>query len=490
MKTNRYLAVLLALGLSACGEKFIDLVPPSQISANTYFKTAADFNTGVMAAYGALQSSGQYQDQWILAELRTDNTIQLSNANSPATQIDEFTIASTNADLANAWRDHYQGIARCNLLIDRLAASSIPDAQKTQFGGEARFLRALMYFNLVRYFGDVPLVTKEVTDAQEGYQHGRVATKTVYEQIVRDLQEAEKSLPLSFTGVNLGRATRGAAQSLLVKVYLTMAGEPLRDAAKLPLARDKAAEVITAGTYGLLPNYADVFLPQNAYHRESIFEVGFKAGGFGEGSSWTTTFAPTGEYPRVVGIPSGAAFNLPTPDMVRAYAPGDPRFKASMDTGYVDTRGRYVRISFVRKYLSIPFAPGDADNNWPVLRYADLLLMQAEILNELGQTAQALPFVNQVRKRANQPDLAGLTQAQLRLAIERERQVELAFENHRWFDLVRTGRAVEVMNGHFSRSTLTDLNKIRLDPKRDLLYPIPQTQIDINPAGLPQNPGY
>jgi hypothetical protein len=229
----------------------------------------------------------------------------------------------------------------------------------------------------------------------------------------------------------------------------------------------------------LLPSYADIFKPENANHKESIFEVQYKANSQGRGSPFATLFTPRTGNAGILLTGQGATqgYNRPTQDMINAYEAEDMRKDASLAPNWVD-RGVTNNDPYIKKYLSRLSNPSDGDANWIVLRYADVLLMYAEALNEMGMTPQALPYLNQVRTRAGLAEKTDLSQAQLRTALEQERRVELAFEGHRWFDLLRTGRAIEVMNSKGFNIT-----------QRDLLYPIPQSQIDVNPQ-LTQNPGY
>jgi hypothetical protein len=293
----------------------------------------------------------------------------------------------------------------------------------------------------------------------------------VYTTIVSDLTQAGGLLPDSYSGSNVGRATSGAAKSLLGKVYLTR--KQYSEAARV------LKEVIDGGQYALLPSYADVFRVENANHKESIFEVQYKANSQGRGSPFATLFTPRTGNAGILLTGQGATqgYNRPSPDMISAYPAGDLRKDASLAPNWTDG-ARVNNDPYIKKYLSRQSAVSDGDANWFVLRYADVLLMYAEALNELGRTSEASPYLNQIRRRAGLSPLDGLGQAQMRLALEQERRVELAFEGHRWFDLLRTGRAIEVMNSKGFNIT-----------SRDLLYPIPQSQIDINPE-LRQNDGY
>ncbi len=261
MNRKLILTVGLSLSLVACRESFIELAPISQASVATFYRTPADLLNALTGAYSALQSNGQYGQYYVVAEIPSDDTVPvLSGSVTDQDEFDKFYLRTTNPFLAQRWADGYQGIYRANAVIDRSAAIQMDETLKARIIGEAKFLRALMYFNLVRVYGDVPLVINEITDPQQGYQFGRNPATDVYAQIEKDLADAETVLPVSYTGANIGRATRGAVSALLGKVLLTQR--------KYPQAATKLQQVIDAGTYDLLVNYADVFRPANKNHRE------------------------------------------------------------------------------------------------------------------------------------------------------------------------------------------------------------------------------
>ncbi|WP_031530165.1 RagB/SusD family nutrient uptake outer membrane protein [Dyadobacter crusticola] len=478
MKIHK-IALASLVFLSAGCSDFLDLSPRDTANVGNFYKNASDMQAALTAAYGMLAAPGEYGYAYYnVSEVRSDNTMNWEGGgNLPDAELDQFKMSSTNEIIRLMWIDTYRGILACNAVLGHIAGATMDDALRQRFIGEAKFLRALMYFNMVRTFGDVPLVLSETKSVDEGYSQARVPQSEVYTQIITDLTEASAQLPLSYSGNDVGRATRGAAKALLGKVYLTV-----RDYVK---ARDILKEVIAQGTYKLLDDYAALWPVANANNEESIFEVQFKKGGTGTGSSFYNNFAPRNSGSSVIQIGFASGRNIPTTDLINAYEPGDARKAASLAVGYTDnTTGKFVADPYTLKYRDTPFAEGDADNNWVVLRYADILLMYSEALNEVnnGPTAEAYEAINAVRKRAKLAVLpAGLSKAAFGLAIERERQVELAFEGHRWFDLVRTGRSVAVMNAHFNAPVVAEFNAV---------FPIPQTQIDVNPAGIKQNPGY
>ncbi len=477
MKKITILVGLLTLSLTACQDKFLDLAPVSSINTSTYYQTQSDILTALNGAYGALQFAGQYGQYYVLTEIPSDDTYPvLSGTVTDQDQLDKFYLITTNPYTLAAWTDGYRGIYRCNTVIGRIAGITMPETLKNRVIGEAKFLRALMYFNLVRFFGDVPLILTEITDPLQGYDYGRTPVADVYAQIIKDLSEAEAVLPAAYTGADVGRSTSGAAKSLLGNVYLTQKN--------YASALSKLKEVIDAGTYSLLPNYADLFKPANKNSKESIFEVQYKKGNIGEGSNYANNYAPTNSGNAVIAF-GGGGNNIPTADLESSYEPGDLRKAVSLATSYVNASGVKVDAYYIKKYADPPVVVNDSEDDWYVLRYADVLLMYAETLNETGKTTDALTYLNQVRKRAGLANKTITTQADMRLALEQERRVELAFEGHRWFDLVRTNRAIPVLNAKAAaigiKTPLTTTN---------LLFPIPQSQIDINPGKITQNPGY
>jgi hypothetical protein len=478
MKSYRFLVLIGMVIFSSCKDGFLNLAPISETNNLNFYRNQADMLNAVNAAYASLQFSGQYgQSMYAIGEGMSDNT-EILDAQSgiDISQLDAFTTLSNNGIVSVTWNDNYRGILSCNTVIDRIGAVTMNESIKARYIGEAKFLRALMYFNIVRMYGDVPLILKETADVSDGYSYSRNPVSEVYAQIINDLTDSEKTLPATYTGADVGRATSGAAKGLLAKVYLTQKNwqETI----------SKTKEIIDGAAYDLLPLYADIFKISNKNNKESLFEVQFKKGGFGLGSPFNNRFAPRLAGVVVTTIGAGTGHNLPTADINRAYETGDLRKDASMAQGYA-SGSSFVAALYIKKYMDpAPFAAGDADNNWPVMRYADVLLMRAEALNEIGFVAngEALQLLNRIRKRAGLTEKTSqeiTSQSAFRLAVEQERRLELAFENHRWFDLIRTDRAIAVMNS----------KGFKVQPHQ-LLLPIPLTQIEINPSKITQNPGY
>lgn len=429
----------------------------------------------VNGAYSSLQLSGLYGLHLAsIPEMRSDNaTLSWMQGDIDREEIIRFEIKSTNPIVNQIWSDAYESILRCNIVLDRIDGIEMDQALRERNKGEVKFLRALNYFNLVRIFGEVPIVLKEVSSPQEGYDYTRKPVEEIYEQIITDLEDAEQNLPISYPDNEVGRATQGAAKALLGKVYLTN-----KD---YQAAETKLKEVMDMGVYELLPDYTNLWNLSNENSAESIFEIQYTKGGLGVGSRYANAFAPKFSSPQVVSIGGASGFNSPTQDMEDAYEADDLRKDISLASGYYNANGEFVPDKYTKKFLDVPFADDDADNNWIVLRYADVMLMYAEVLNEInnGPTMEAYNMINQIRDRADLDPLNGLDYESFSLALEHERRVELAFEGHRWFDLIRTGRAVEVMT------------EIGYDVEEyQTLFPVPQSQIDINPDGIWQNQGY
>ncbi len=477
-----YRLMLIAAVFSSCSKSFLDLKPISSTTTSNFYQTADDFKNAVNGAYGSLQFGGTYgSDSYVFGEIRSDNSVPVASGSvTDQDEFDRFYIRTTNPYILNRWNDSYRGIARCNPVLGRIGGIAMDTVLKSRYIAEVKFIRALLYFNLVRTYGDVPLVLKEVTDPDEGYTYGRNPKADVYAQIEKDLSDAEAVLPVSYTGADIGRATRGAAKAVLGRVLLTEK--------KYALASAKLREVIALNQYSILPSYADVFRVSNKNNKESVFDVQYKSGGVGQGNSWPNSFAPQNSGNAVIQF-GGSGNNAPTDDLVREYEANDQRRAATVATSYVNAGGVTIPGNFVKKYYDVPATANDNGNNIPVIRYSDVLLMVAECANEAGyqSTGDAFTYLNQVRNRAG---LASRTaadipdQASFRLAMEHERRVEFAFENLRWYDLVRTDRAIPVINGKSAQINL--VNQVTMN---NLVFPIPQSQIDINKGKILQNPG-
>lgn len=492
MKIKILAAVAIVLFATACSDDFTDLKPQTFVSSSSFFQTEADFKQAINGAYTSLRNI--YNNGYIMGEMRSDNSHYVYHENDRADrnvhkeEIADFTNNALNAYSNSQYYAYYEGISKVNAILARIEGVDFSADSKNNIIGQAKFLRAFYYFGLVRYYGAVPLHLNEVLTQGETALP-RSPVDVVYTQILEDVQDAIAKLPVSQP--EKGRATQGAAKTLLGDVNLTLG--------RYSDAEQVLKEVTNMG-YELLPNYADVFDPANKNNLESIFEVQYMQGTQEQQSNWAYQFIPQLTDTGIITGVSGnnqliGGWNTPSEDLLAAYEPGDSRRDASIADGYTDADGNFVEQPFVIKYLHPHQTYNNTDNNWPIYRYADVLLMLAEALNEQGKSAEALQYLNKIRDRAFGAEVATITttnQEELRDIIAHEARIELAFENDRWLDLIRTGRAIEVMN------TYGDEMKERhayLLPRtynvsqEDLLFPIPQREINLNPL-LTQNEGY
>lgn len=466
-----FLTATIAFTQISC-EDDLNVVPETEHTTAGFYKNANDMEATVHAMYGALQRNGLYGYNYhILLETRSDNTFEEEPSNSGGFgDIDLFNRVPTNTVITTTWRDSYIAIQTANIVLNRIdAIPDMPESLKKIRTGEAKFIRALVYYNLAGLYGDVPLVTQETINPSDYFGQQRTPVNEVYGQVILDLKEAQADLPEIQN--EKGRITKGAANTLLGKVYLTAGDAPLAEAA-----------LRAVSGYTLLPNYKDNFGINNENGPESIFEIQFKSelNGNSEGSSFAALFTSQAN-------PGSKGNNVITDDLANSFEAGDERRNEIIPDKVTAT------INISTKYLdeTLPVLE-DGDNNVIVLRYADVKLMLAEALNAQSYVAdgEAFDLLNEIRGRAKLPPLDSTTitnQAEFKEALLKERRHEFFHELHRWLDLKRLGDAIEVMNLHFDSMPATaDIN---LD-QDDLLLPIPQAQIDTDPESITQNPGY
>lgn len=476
MKLTISLLIVVTALLAASCDVF-DASPESNFTPDAFYRNADDAKSAVSAVYDLLLSQNLYnQAMWILMDQSTDDAEWgggRSTVNQAKNDIDKYTFTPSTTTFYTVWSTCYQGINRANAAIGRIPAIDMDAELRDRLVAEAKFLRGFYYFTLVRLFGGVPLVLQE-TESLNNLQVARASVDEVYAQIAQDFTDAETVLPLAYTGADIGRATKGAAKAFLTKMYLTRGD--------WPNASSKAYEVMTLGAgYDLWSSFSDVFLIANKNGKETIFEIQALGGGFGEGSYMQGYMRPS--FDRVNGI-SGFGDDPVTKNLYEAYRSNDLRrdvtLKLYTSTGTPAAPASITFPCYVGKYKD-PTATSNSEgsNNYPLVRYADILLMYAEALNE--QTAgdpDAYDAINKVRNRAGLADLTeGLTQDQFRDSLLLERRLELAFEGHRWYDLVRTNKLIQALNAQ---------NPAIPVAARHYLYPIPQTERDVNPL-LGQN---
>lgn len=455
-----YLACFLALCFSGC-KKFLDLDPISDVTSAAYYKTAAQAETALTAAYDGMQSANYYGfHEFNLSDVQSDNA-EAGGDSPDIFQVDNFTATATNLVLLQHWPQVYTAIGLDNDVIDNVTKMEdgvFAGERKKQILGEARFLRALNYFNLVREYGNIPLQLQQVTKLDNAVINlPQSSAGDVYAAIIEDLQFAADNLPADMAN---GRATKGAALGMLAKVNLT-----LKDWAK---AASLAQQVIDLNKYSTNIPYDNIFTQK--HNSEVIFDIQYTGGT--EGSVLPDLLLP---YP--LATFEFKKFGTPSPGMIAAYEAGDTRKASSI---IMQTTIDGPNFPHVYKYRNA--AAFAAPTNFIVLRYADVKLMLAEALNEISHgDPKALAALNEIRQRASLAPLSYATlstQAAFREAVYKERRVELAFEGHRWSDLVRTGRALSTMQAIYPNITADKL-----------ILPIPQTELDKNKA-LKQNPGY
>lgn len=490
--------VFVAMLFNSCEEALQEQVF-SFVAPDNFYRTATDAEAALVGVYAGFRLIHMYDRQYMIGDMGSDDTFTGEfRGNQDRIQIDEFTVDPNNGIVLERFENSYITINRANAVISRVPGIDMNPQQRDNIINQARFLRALLYFDLVQLYGDVPLKMEETLNVNN-VASPRVNFNRIYDEvIIPDLQAAE-SLPA--TQRLQGQATSNAAKALLARVYLTRAGNQ-DNSPFWALARDKANEVINSGQQMLLSNFRDVFQIQNENSAEHIFSIQFSSLQ-GLQSTFQEFFMPRG-LNSTTG--NGNGVNEPTPDIVQAFEPNDLRFNTSFllqlplangRTNHYDPRRSCVSFPtpcipqpYIGKYLEI--TPPRGNLNYPIIRYSDVLLMFAEAANEAEGVPSAAAFsaINQVRTRAGLPELSpGVNRMQFREAVRKERRLELAFEGIRRYDLVRWGILLEVTRAHFTRFYPNLVGNVR---PHHILFPIPQREIDLNPgiSLADQNPGY
>ncbi len=474
--------------LASC-KKFLTEDPKNLVAITNFYQTENDAVASVNAIYSYLNSTstgstaGVYHSTfWVIAGCASDELNNESIFTPDIDQISKFSESPINNGLQETWTMHYKAITLANIAIARIPGIDMDATLRTRLVNEARFLRGLLYFDMVRMFGSIPLVLSET----EPLTPPVAATDAIYAQIIQDLTAAEDLPDIYPPGQGRGRATKGAAKAILAKVYLTR--EDWTNCAA------KCNEVINSGQYQLWDDFADVFKLSSRGGKEAIFSVGFgDAGGaiiFWEVGQFNVRLLPT--QLSVEGVQNSQGWQVPTQNLYDAYDAQDRRREVTYITTIHNPDGTVTTIKpYIQKYwdrAAEPQGNGSA-NDYPVIRYADVLLMYAEAENELGNAAEAHTYINMVRKRARWdgtverstvPDYANLSQEAFRAAVLEERRLEFVAEGQRWFDLART----------HTLETLVPIAKPGIVPQpKHYLFPVPQREIDLNP-NLKQNEGY
>lgn len=466
--------------LQSC-EEFLSEVPDSFLTPENFYLSEADAYAATIAAYSQLNSYELFNNHMFptIDMITDDIDLRPGELTPDLVLLENYKFGPSDADRPTAqYNGCFFGIKDANAVIDRIPQMEIDEEKKSLFVAEARFLRALYYFYAARMFGDLPKVDHEITSL-ENLKIPRSPLLEIYEElIIPDLQFAEQNLPVE--APEAGRASMGAAKALLSSVYLTMAGDPLKlNIAYFTLARDKAEEVMNMN-YDLFTDFADVFDPQKKNGIEHIFDVQFD-----RNIQDRESIAMWLHWPRNIGLGNGLGLYLPSETLMSSFEPNDKRIDVTWKTEFPRQKdGRIIKFpAHIWKYFDqeayddqqIP----KASNNFPIIRYAEVLLIFAEAENEVaGPTERAYSAINQVRQRAGLEPLSGLSQDSFRTAVYEERRHEFVAECKKWFDLVRTGRLIQVMTA----------NGKSMEEKHKL-FPIPQREIDVN-ENMSQNPGY
>jgi hypothetical protein len=474
-KISNKIKTLFILGImivsTSCDESFIDLAPISSPNVEAFYKTQSDFETASIAVYAEWQNL--FSTQWTeFNEFRGDTYTHVQYSYREISE-NQFLLNTTSP----MWNRLYSIIAKANILLDKIdAVEKFDEATKNRIKAEARFFRAEAYFALVRFFGGVPLVTHETT-SNEALTIVRASVADIFKVIEEDYRFAVDNLPPTVSDANYGRITKYGAEGELARVYITLSGK-VYNTNRWTDAKPLLEDILNNSTYKFSASYKEIFASDrsNEKGKEIILSALFKAGGQGEGT----------EYQRQFVGPYWGYLTLFEDGVIESYETGDLRKDVNILMSYVDIDG-IQRNDPTNGKFNYGYDPSSRTSgmDFPILRYTDIYLLYAETLSEIanGVPSQSLDILNNVRNRAGLTSLTATNVpniAAFRLAMEKERRSELMFECVRWFDIVRTGRAVDLLKAIGKNANDTWL-----------LFPIPQTEIDkVGKDILPQNPGY
>ena len=533
MKTLKYYIFALLLVFTGCRDYLTEIEPGTTL-LNDFFTSTAAAKQNVTGCYVPLmwEYNNTYLSEWFIGDIVSDDALKGGGSTSDMADsydMENWRTTSQNTLLLDFYRAQYQGIARCNLAIKYITKMEIgtdsifTPTMKNNLLGEAHYLRAYYYFRLVRVFAGVPITT-EVIDNSDNWGVPRASTEQVYNLILEDLTKANHMLPVrsAMKAEDLGRATKGAAQAMLLKVNLYMASpywnkQLTQDAATYyAAAKQWGDSIITSGEYSLCPNYEDNFTLAGENGQESVFEIQYMEvpwGDYGEGFGFTAgSFTQILTRSRSSLIGGGWGFNHPTQNLYDEFEPTDiiRRDVAILNPADSLIETPSVEIYLGSRYLNNkygryrdPADQGGGFGKWSLhatrgplnnrqIRYADVLLMYAEACLGAGDEASARAYINKVRQRVGLADVATADNATLR----HERRVELAMEGHRWFDLVRwEGVAGNGLKAHMDAYKATETQEAQSHIQEFVagkheIFPIPQEEIQLNPTEMKQNNGY
>jgi tetratricopeptide (TPR) repeat protein len=511
MKT-RYILVLLIAGFFGSCSDFLDKDPLVQSSAETYYSTEQEANDATIGIYSIMQNEGFQLAPFMLIGDDCSDDFDLGNENSEAYSwlgavaqaLIRFDIIPTNWVSNAMWTQSFRGITWATQAIARISENeNISEAKKNQFVGEAYYLRAFYYFFLTRQYGRMPVIDHVL--AYEEYYMPRATIEETWAFMESDLKTAAQLLPekSQYTGLDIGRATKGAANALLGRVYMYQR--------KFTEAYDILSTVVASGEYSLEAVYADIFTLAHENGIESIFEIQHSISGTGWADSNEGSILSFYEHDAdpedMVKWHNGWSMHCPTQNGVDSFEPGDPRLDATVilpgeffdgriHNNIASTTGYQAKKWYIPYDQRSQIDQSDCPKNIIFYRYADVLLYLAEAANELGKTGEALAYLEQVRGRARAnatepgalPEIRETGKDALRELIWHERRVELLGEGQRFWDLVRQGRAGSVMRA-YSQKYSTAKGQYFVDGRNEV-FPVPEDQVTISNGSMEQNPGY
>ncbi|MBB5620794.1 hypothetical protein HDE69_001847 [Pedobacter cryoconitis] len=492
LKTYGLLALIAGtLGFTGC-KKFLDESDPSNFTVENYFTKPEHARSSVNAIYASLRepmSSGFGGGAWTMTEFATGQAATDLGQAVDSYFVKDLQNTADNSYGLNYWQNYYKGIGNANLSIAKIPGITMDAAEMKRLLGEAHFLRAWYYFNLVQLFGNIPLITEPVDLKSEQLRPKQAAPADVYKLITDDLITAEAS-GLPWVDVT-GKVSLGAVKSLLAKVYLTMAGYPLQKGNEyFNLAAKKAEEVIDSKQFKLFSNYGDLHNPAKKNVEENIFMIQYKTQIIP--ANWQELIIPYNKNISAYSSETGGIYA--TADFVKSYDPSDLRAKEGQFffTKFTnqDNRNQEVALGgyFLYKLFDVvaQTTTANSDLNWSLIRYADVLLTYAEASNEVsGPGAKAYEAINLIRKRAQLPELSGLSASQFQEATWRERWYELCFENITWFDMVRLHKAFNLTTKGFDNYVGHKFTYGPVLTDRELLFPIPSRELRNNTNLIP-----
>jgi starch-binding outer membrane protein, SusD/RagB family len=491
MRIIKIVCAGLILMMAASCEGLLDNQPKSEINSDNFYQTEADALAAVFACYEYLSGGAfndnfgglYYNNYWVIQALASDEG-QNNDASIDKQRLSTFTYDPANSLVYQVWRDAYHSIAATNIAVENIPNIEMDATLRTSLEAEARFIRGLVYFELVRMFGDVPLILKTIKSVEEANRVVRTPESEVYQQIITDLQFAAEFMPASHPAEYAGRATKYSASGILGKVYLTL-GEWDKCIAEL-----EKVMAVEGTKFDLWKDYGEVFKIANNNGKEVVFSINFSSTDlFWEAGQFNVRLLPT-----EINLNS-QEWEVPTEDLYASFPTNDRRKEVTFITSFVKDGTLLEFPPCIQKYWDRGREANASStfNDLPLLRYADILLMYSEAVNEKsGPSAQAYAPINKVRARARYhadddqtyavlPDLVGLSKEQLRDSILMERKREFAFEGHRWFDLVRMNKLIEKVQEAKPTSNVQGYHKH---------FPVPQREINTSSIEVPQNDGY